>query len=73
MISGAKTQDNSLRDIQEKIIDALGPLCTLHENFMLMQESMQNEEIILDKATVDAMFGCVKKATLLVGDTSTQV
>ena len=26
-----------------------------------------------DKATVDAMFGCVKKAIMLVGDTSTQV
>ena len=25
------------------------------------------------KATVDAMFGCAKKAIMLVGDTSTQV
>ena len=65
--------DNSLRDIQDKILDVLGPLCALHENFMLMQESIENEEIILDKATVDAMFGCVKKAIMLVGDTSTQV
>ena len=73
MISGAKTQDNSLRDIQDKILDVLGPLCALHENFTLMQESIENEEIILDKATVDAMFGCVKKAIMLVGDTSTQV
>ena len=38
-----------------------------------MQESIENEEIILDKATVDAMFGCVRKAIMLVGDTSTQV
>ena len=73
MISGAKTLDNSLRDIQDKILDVLGPLCALHENLTLMQESMENEEIILDKATVDAMFGCVKKAIMLVGDTSTQV
>ena len=50
MISGAKTQDNSLRDIQDKILDVLGPLCALHENFTLMQESIENEEIILDKA-----------------------
>ena len=73
MISGAKTQDNSLRDIQDKILDVLGPLCALHENLKLMQESVENEEIILDKATVEAMFGCVKKAIMLVGDTSTQV
>ena len=38
-----------------------------------MQEYIENEETILDKATVDAMFGCVKKAIRLVGDTSTQV
>ena len=37
MISGAKTPDNSLRDIQDKILDVLGPLCALHENFTLMQ------------------------------------
>ena len=73
MISGAKTLDNSRREIQDKILDVLGPLCALHENLTLMQESMENEEIILDKATVDAMFGCVKKAIMLVGDTSTQV
>ena len=73
MISGAKTQDNSLRDIQDKILDVLGPLCALHENFTLMQESIENDEIILDKATVNAMFGCIKKAIMLVGDTSTQV
>lgn len=75
MISGAKTQDNSLRDIQDKILDVLGPLCAPLENFTLMQESksIENEEIILDKATVDAMFGCVKKAIMLVGDISTQL
>ena len=51
----------------------MGPLCALHENFTLMQESIENEEIILDKATLDAIIGCVKKAIMLVGDTSTQV
>ena len=73
MISGVKTHHNSLRDIQDKILHVLGPLCALHENFTRMQDSIENEEIILDKATVDAMFGCVKKAIRLVGDTSTQV
>ena len=73
MIAGAQTQDNSPRDVQDKILDVLGPLCALHENFMLMQDSIENEEIILDKITVDAMFGCVKKAIMLVEDTSTQV
>ena len=73
MISGAKTQDNSLRDIQDKILDVLGPLCALRENLTLIQESIENEGIILDKATIDAMFGCVNKAIMLAGNTSTQV
>ena len=63
MICGAKTQDNSLSDIQDKLIDVLGPLCTLHENFTLMQESIENEEIILEEISldkVDVMFGFVK-------------
>ena len=73
MTSGAKTQDNSVRDIQDKLLDVLGLLCALQENFTLMQESIENDKIILHEATVDAMFGCVKKAIMLVGDTSTQV
>ena len=72
-ISGIKLPDNSLRDIQDKILDVLGPLCSLHETITLMQESMEDDAITLDKATVTAMFGCVKKAIMLVGDTSVQV
>ena len=34
---------------------------------------MENEALILDKATVYTMFGCVKKNIMLVADTSTQV
>ena len=38
-----------------------------------MKESLENDTITLDKAIVVAMFGCVKKAIMLVGDTSAQV
>ena len=34
MISGAKITDNSLRDIQDKILGVLGPLCSLHETLL---------------------------------------
>jgi len=73
MISGAKIPDNSLRDIQDKILDILGPLCSLHENITLMHESLEDDAITLDKATVAAMLGCVKKAIMLARDTSAQV
>ena len=72
MISGAKFTDNSLRDIQDKILDALGPLCSLHENITLMHESLEGDAITLDKATFAAMSGRVK-AIVLVGDTSAQI
>ena len=32
MIQGIKTPDNSLKEVQDKILDALGPLCTMYEN-----------------------------------------
>ena len=43
MISGLKLPDNSLRDIQDKILDALDAFCSLHENITLMQESMEDD------------------------------
>ena len=73
MISGAKITDNSLRDIQDKVLDVLSPLCSLHETITLMHESLEDDTIAFDKATVVAMFGCVKKAIVLVGDTSAQI
>jgi len=45
MISGAKISNNLLRDIQDKILDVLGPLCSLHENITLMHESLEEDAI----------------------------
>lgn len=73
MISGVKTSDTALRETQDKVLDILGPLCTLYENINLMHESCTEDNITLDKASVSAMFNCVKKAILLVGDTSAQL
>jgi len=73
LISGAKITNNSLRDIQDKILDVLGPLCSLHGNITLMHRSLEDDTVTLDKATVAAMFGCVKNAIMLVGDTYAQV
>ena len=67
MISGAKIPDNSLRDIQ-------GVHFVLYMKTLLsLKESLENDTITLDKAIVVAMFGYVKKAIMLVGDTSAQV
>ena len=47
LISEAKIADNLLRDIQDKILDVLGPLCSLHENITLMHESLEEDAITL--------------------------
>lgn len=73
MISGAKASDTPLRDIQDKVLDTLGPLCTLYENTAIMHESLSEDKITLESATVSAIMNCVKKAILLVGDTSAQL
>ena len=73
MISGVKIPDNSLPDIQDKLLDVLGPLHTLYENCAMIYESMDQGAITLDKATVVGMFNCVKKSLVLVGDTSAKL
>ena len=73
MIPGVKIPDNSLRDIQDKALDVLGPLCTLYENFTRMYESLDEGAITIEKSAVMGMFNCVKKAVMLVGDTSAQM
>ena len=60
MISGAKITDNSLRDIQDKILDILGPLCSLYENITLMHRSLEDDAVTLDKATVVAMLAALR-------------
>ena len=72
MISGIKIPDNSLRDIQDKLLHVLGPLCTLYEKCAMIYESMDQGAITLDKAAVVGMFNCVK-SVMLVGDTSAQL
>ena len=71
MISGIKISDNSLRDIQDKLLDVLKPLCILYENCSMKYESM--DATTHDKATVVGMFNCLKKSVTLVGDTSAQL
>ena len=45
MISGAKASDTPLRDIQDEVLDTLGPLCTLYENTAIMHEPLSEDKI----------------------------
>ena len=73
MISGAKVTDNNLRDMQDKVLDVLGPLCTIYENLNVLHESQNENSVTLDNSFVASMLNCTKKAILLVGDTSAQL
>lgn len=48
-------------------------MCTLYENAAIMHESLSENKITLDSATVLAIMNCVMKTILLVGDTSAQL
>ena len=73
MISGAKVTDNNLRDMQDKVLDVLGPLCTIYENLNVLHESQNENSVTLDNSFVASMLNCTKKAILLVRDTSAQL
>lgn len=74
MISGVKIPGYSLRrDIQDKLLDVLGRLCTLYEKCAMIHKSIGQGAITLDKATVVGKFKCVKKSVMLIGDTSAQL
>ena len=64
MIGGAKVTDNNVRETQDKILDILGPLCTMYENLNLIHECQSEDNLTLDNWL---------KAILLVGDTSAQL
>lgn len=55
--------------IFEILYGHLGLLCSLYESFILMHESLEDEAATLDVA----LFGWIKKAIMLVQDTSAQV
>ena len=52
MISGAKVTDNNLRDMQDKVLDVLGPLCTIYENLNVLHESQNEISVTLDNSFV---------------------
>ena len=73
MVNGVKVADTPLRETQDKVLDILGPLCTLYENMNVLHDSISQECVSLDKTFTGEIHNCVKKATLLVEDTSAQL
>ena len=68
MIQRVKFPDNSLQEVQDKILDALVPLCTMYENLNMMYDSLENDTISADKGSVVSMFHCIEKAMMLGSD-----
>lgn len=52
-----KFPDNSLRDMQYKIIDVIDPLSALHENNSIMFEPLADETLNLHRVKTVPLFG----------------
>ena len=71
LISGIKSPDEPLRNVQDKICDIFGPLGIMYENLLPLVSAAENgEEVNLDRQAVMAFMTCRIKAVMLVGDVS---
>ena len=65
-IQGVTTPDKPHKDLQDKVLHILGPLCTAFENLANMESSIATEEVIqLDAMSVRNFLGCIKYALML--------
>ena len=68
-IQGIMTPDKPLKELQDNILDLVGPLSTMFENFLAMRDNLDQDGVIeLDKASINSFLSCVKYPLLLAGD-----
>jgi hypothetical protein len=73
-IQGIAGPDKPLKELQDKVLDIFGPLCTVYENLISMMNSIGSASAIeLEKDSISAFSMCIKHAMLLAGDVSTHI
>ena len=66
--------DYSLKELQDKVLDILGPLSTIYENLLSMFHTMEKDGAIeLHKESVSMFMTCIKHAMHMTGDVSTHI
>ena len=73
-IQGVTTPDKLHKELQDKVLDILGPLCTVFENLANMESSIDTDEVIqLDATSVHNFLECIKHTLMLTGDVASQI
>ena len=73
-IQGVTTPDKPHKELQDKVLDILGPLCTVFENLANMESSIDTDGVIqLDATSVHNFLECIKHALMLTGDVASQI
>ena len=73
-IQGITAPDKPLKEIQDSVLDVLGPLCTLYENLLSMDSAVATDGVVqLDAPSVHNFSECIKHALLLLGDVAARI
>ena len=73
-VQGVAAPDKPLKELQDKVLDILGPLSTIYENLWSMFHTMEKDSAIeLDKESVSMLMRCIKHAMHMTGDVSTHL
>ena len=73
-IQKVTTPDKPHKELQDKVLDILGPLCTVLENLANMESSIDTDGVIqLDATSVHNFLECINHALMLTGDVASQI
>ena len=68
-VQGITLPDKPLRELQDQVLDIFGPLSTVFENFMTMENTIISDGLVqLDGTAVRNFFECIKHAMMMTGD-----
>ena len=73
-IQGITAPDKPLKEMQDSVLDVLGPLCTVYENLLSMDSAVATDGVVqLDAPSVHNFSECIKHALLLLGDVAARI
>ncbi len=73
-IQGVAGPNKPLKELQDKVLDIFGPLCTVYENLISMMNTTGSDSAIeLEKDSISAFSMFKRHAMLMAGDVSTHI
>ena len=73
-IQGITAPDKPLKEMQDSVLDVLGPSCTVYENLLSMDSAVATDGVVqLDAPSVHNFSECIKHALLLLSDVAARI